>query len=348
MSRAPASRLVSRATLAVGRGELDVAVVLQRSLRPGFRGWLERKIDSSVGTQVAESSSAKTAPRRRARVAVRAVRRLLERLEIVPLSVHWGWMRRRGTLDALRAGVVVILTTKLPRLGLPQKARIPRHVRFTLRGRPCVIRIDIQAAGGPGRLHGARDLEPGAQATVRVGSNEGTLSGVLEADSTGARRAVLSGHVALAAGAAVSASSPSAGGPVDLGRVVRVLLPGSGDLALAGPASPNAGLLCLSARAIRDPNEMDLSATVHVLVASEPGGVAARVTDVGCDAVFRTTDGDVRVTGLLALEQVTQPGDSGAAVVDWRGQVIGFVVGVFARRTMAMPARRALDALLSP
>jgi len=35
-------------------------------------------------------------------------------------------------------------------------------------------------------------------------------------------------------------------------------------------------------------------------------------------------------------------------VVDWRGTVVGFVVGGYAGKTMIMPARRALDALLRP
>lgn len=119
------------------------------------------------------------------------------------------------------------------------------------------------------------------------------------------------------------------------------------DLAVVGPIEGDVTDIAGREQFVRDPTHADLNQRVWVYVQRDLAPVAAYVNGIDVRASFFRADGpgEIDVEGLVAIDAVTQAGDSGAPVVDDDDNIVGFVVGSDSIMTYLMPARRGLDAL---
>jgi len=255
--------------------------------------------------------------------------------------VHWGTRRVGGRL-AGTAGVVVLVRQKLPLEQLPPARRIPDHVLVIHNGARFRVGVDVQA-----RLAGAAhtgEFNVGNRTGLRVEDRPGTLGGLITL-STGVH-GITAGHVAGAKKLAATAVLDGEAHPA--GSVESVVMNSSLDLARVGPLPADTARLAAGPRArFRDPHIGDVNTRVQVLRLAEPGGAVTFVSDVGISASLLYPDGKHHdLTGLTAVSPgVTQGGDSGAAVIDYEGTVLGFVVGGGSDRTYILPAQKGIDAL---
>lgn len=256
------------------------------------------------------------------------------------VSVHWGLLRRGGR-SAPQAGVVVTVERKRARL--PRAERVAPSLPVRRGSRRWSVPADVNEVPSPGTLQAG--VRTGNHAAVEVGEATGTLGAVL--DGGDGPCAVVSGHVAQRAGLVASARTVG-GDPVPLGRVERVLLGTSVDVARAGPIRPED----VERVAVREPVELydvgrgDLNTAVWIRAASHLSPRKVFISDVEASARFAYPTGVRVVEGLIATSHdATDPGDSGAPAVDLHGRLVGFVLGVCDGRTYLVPARRALEHL---
>ena len=276
--------------------------------------------------------------------AVAAATRRFTRFDGI-VSIHWGARYKRGRRTS-QPCVVVFVTAKRRATLLDANHLLPPSIAVRVRNQTRHIPIDVQGVGGAGTRHVSR-LEMGLNARVNLDTQSSTPNGTLSAllTSLDHRRAVLSGHVALTTGRSVWASGPD-GQQVSLGRVDKVINDSTMDVAWTSDPAPESDALGLAIDTARDPDESDVNTEVLVLVPWDFRGVPAFVVGVNAGAVFVSGGVDVTMTGLTALTGgITNPGDSGAPVVDSNRELIGFVLGIQGGRTFIVPARRAFDAL---
>lgn len=340
--------LVQRAIEAFRRGALSLEEVVEAALERGdsFESWLEETLVS--GSEAPRQPSPERFKNYSDKLAVASVEQARERFSELPgvRSIHWG-LRQVGNRPVTEPGVVIVVDRKLPADELKGSERILRRLDVALPGETRRVRIDVQAAGEPGELHLGQMAFPGNRGvvTVGVGDSRGTLGAVLETTS-GALQAVLSGHVAIAEHQQVRATSAT-GAEIALGTVRKVVLSELGDVAWAGPVEPKAkDLLVSPAAAVRDPTSNDLTFEVAVHTARDFKPQRSWIHDIRATGHFRLHGRDYVIPNLTTADpQVTQRGDSGAPVLDFQGDLIGFVVGAWRGKTYFMPARRAIDAL---
>ncbi len=259
------------------------------------------------------------------------------------MSIHWGARRKAGRFTGQEC-VVVSLEGKAPRHHLRAGQRFPSFLEVETRRGVAKVRVDVQGAGGQGRL--LVGVRPGAGFRIRALGNEiafGTLSGVQEQNGQPSG-VLLSGHVAEREGRALEVRA--FGRVYDLGSVSKIVPVVDGDIALGEPLPAGAEELGLAQLAdLRDQAALHIHMLVKVLTWREPNGLQTHITARERNARFRHQGTDVTVRSLIGLHGVASDGDSGAPVVDLRGNLLGFVVGEYSGETMVMPARRALDAL---
>jgi hypothetical protein len=177
---------------------------------------------------------------------------------------------------------------------------------------------------------------------VGTAVEHGALSGVVS--GPGGAVALISGHVARTArGAAIQAREAN-GTIVELGAVIRLRDDATMDAAVvAGVPASEIGLLTLGPADVRDPATIFTGVAVTVLATEGGGPRHAFVDGMNVPADFA----GATMTGLIALApRVTSRGDSGAAVLDDHGRVLGFVVGASATRTFAISAKEVLGEML--
>jgi hypothetical protein len=185
-------------------------------------------------------------------------------------------------------------------------------------------------------------LRPGNRAVVGSDVEHGTLSGVVS--QPGGPVALISGHVARTASGGTIRVREAGGVVIELGTVMKLRDDATMDAAVVGavPAA-EVGVLTLGPADVRDPATIFTGVAVTVLATEGGGAKGSFVDGLNVPATF----GGVTMTGLIALApRVTEKGDSGAAVLDDRGHVVGFVVGASATRTFAIPAKEVLGAML--
>ncbi len=261
------------------------------------------------------------------------------------VSIHWGARYRRGRRTS-QPCVVVFVTAKRPATQLNASRLLPPSIAVRFRNKTRHIPIDVQAVGGAGTRHVSR-LEAGLDARVNLDTPSSAPNGTLSAllTSLDRRRAVLSGHVAQTTGRSVWGTGPD-GQPISLGRVDKVINDSTMDVAWTSDPAPESDALGFAIATARDPEESDVNTEVLVLVPWDFRGIPAFIVGVNAQAVFVSGGADVTMTGLTALTGgITNPGDSGAPVVDSNRELIGFVLGIQGGRTFIVPARRAFDAL---
>ena len=279
-----------------------------------------------------------------AALAVREARRRFGRRKGI-VSIHWGSRRARGQRTAA-ACVVITVRRKQPKHALHDSRVLPTFIDIKTSGRTRRVRVDVQAVGWVGRLHDTR-VDVGASAEVVLDASAGQPNGALGAVVSGpsGSRVVLSGHVARQAGRTVF-GCPVGASRVNVGRVQKVIRTPRVDVAWTELTATDLAKLRFTTAGVRDPGPGDVNRPAWVLVARDFRGLGATIDGFDESAPFDDGQAVVSMTGLVSLNKaITNPGDSGAPVVDEQARLIGFVVGVFGSKSYLIPARRAIDAL---
>lgn len=335
---------VTSALIELEAGRLSTEEALRAALQG--RDALAALIDRAAARRARRPTvyRLKQAPSAVAWTAVARVRKMLARVRAVS-SVHWGVCRVRG-LRTNECAVVVHVTRKLSMRALRAGRRkcVPRHVRVQHAGRQFAIRVDVQAVSAPARLH-LSFARPGDHGMIR---NDGTPIGALGAIVSAASGdyAVTAGHVAALLSGAVDCVDDG-GARFALGAVHHNRLTATGtDIAAIGPVPVIPAGAALDGTFVRDPSDGDVNRRVTLALPRSFTPIESHVNNVGVSRTFALDDGgEATMDGLTAITSVTQPGDSGAAVLDEQGTLIGFVVGGDGLHTYLIPARKALDEL---
>ena len=276
--------------------------------------------------------------------AVTAIRRRVGRRRGV-MSVHWGARFSKGHVTG-EAGVVVTVRAKRPRSALKQRNLLPRSVAIDHDGKHYIISVDVQSSGAPGVLHeGGQPVRPGDFATLTVsGGDVGTLSAILDGPNP---VAVLSGHVGVKKGLSVTATT-AAGESFSLGTITKVVETTLVDGAAAGPISSDAVSALAREPATVRPTDVSLvNEKVFLLLRGDFSPASSYVSDVHATADFWYGNQTNTLKDLIALSpQVTSGGDSGAPVIDFNSQLLGFVLGAKSGKTYLLPAERVLNAVI--
>jgi S1-C subfamily serine protease len=260
-------------------------------------------------------------------------------------SVSWGLRYHKGRAGGERA-LIVWVDKKIARDLVPKKQRLPAAFMAKLGKTTKSIPIDVQSIARGTKHVGTAQLRPGRQVTVWVDGEKGSLSACLEPVSK--QRAIISGHVAGKSGNEVTAVL-SDGTKIAFGKVGRLQNDQTVDAAaIEGVPLTGVDAMTLGPMNIRDFSGDDVGVLVHAVLGS--GKVAVAIDAVDAPADFGA---DGQMNGLLRLDHgVTNPGDSGAPVIDRNNQIVGFVVGYATveegdgtarSHTFVLPARRALD-----
>lgn len=269
-------------------------------------------------------------------------------------SVHWGVRRVRGRAIG-EPSIVVFVEEKLSiaQLRDAKRRRLPKTVVVRSGGKESRIALDVQAVGIPGELQGLSSIRVGMHVAVGTAKKAlGSLGGIVEL-ADGTLGAVTAGHVVqMAKGVELIASTigtevvighPLAGAD---GRPM-MAVDETCDLAIIGPLEGNLFGMVGDRLFVRDMTYADLNNRVWVKVLRDFAPVAAYVDGIDVRASFfrANAPGELTIDGLIAIDAVTQGGDSGAPVLDENEEVVGFVVGSDSLRTYIMPAKRGLNAL---
>lgn len=340
---------IQAALAVVDAGRVSVeeilAVAVGRSTAE-FGRWLTRRLeDDTTSPQRIQVWKVRDFDDPVAEAAVRAMRRRYGRFAGVT-SIHWGVRRKRNRVCAENA-VVVHCTTKWPLKSLPRRRRLPTSIRVQVNGRRYRVPVDVKAVSPVATAQAISVAAPAASRSVWMNQATGNPTGALGAvvrDGQGLPRAVLSGHVALTAGRPLFVGSTAANA-VAAGTVDRVIRDRDSDIAWTKPLTQAGSIPTLPPVGVRDPLNADVRTQVSVIVSRDFRGVTAFVEGVGVSKDVIFADGSVvNMTGLMALSRVTEGGDSGAPVLDFNRQLIGFVVAG-SDYTFVIPARRALNDL---
>jgi hypothetical protein len=253
--------------------------------------------------------------------------------------ITWGAKSVAGYATP-RDVLVFLVDTKKPDLAERAPERIPKKLAFdTALGR---IEVETDVRHVARGVHHAGAVSPGFHCGVRAGTNVGSL-GCLTTPN-GGTFAIVSGHVALTKGTAVTATTTS-GATVPLGAVLSVRNDADIDAARVGPVPPSSiNGLGDASTTVRDLDESDTRLVVHLSVSR--GTLVATIETVSEPAVFvdPATLVSHSMNALIRLDQaITQHGDSGAPATDVTGLLIGFVEGIADGRTYLIPAGRAID-----
>jgi hypothetical protein len=339
---------VEAALQAVEHGRVSTEDVLQK-LTPArstdMGAWLAKRVGATAPRRPTIRRTARI-PLAVALLAVRRARTRWGKRQGV-VSVHWGCRRVNGRGTGEFA-VVVLVEQKLPPEMLKKRGAFPRFLSVRWGGRQHRIRVDVQPTGRGIRLHASPQTAPGNHAGVVIGDLtdgvSGTLSAIVTTDD-GERHAVMSGHVAGPNGGRAWARLLD-GTEMALGTVTKVIASSQVDAAWASPIDDPDNVLASDPAPVRDPNEADVNTAVRVYVRTEVTPRKAYVAGVGVTAPIYTDGSNTSLMqGLTAIDGVSEHGDSGSPVLDWNGNLIGFVLGAMGNQTYLIPARRALDAL---
>jgi hypothetical protein len=339
--------LVAAMLSAVSDGRLAIEQVIRAAVRdPGFHPAARRLIASARGQD--------RQPPRIRHIAhdpdlLRKAQRLLQRrlarraaaaggpaMPAMPAMQVGLGRHYRGRSPQDEFGLVVHVAEKRD---VPAAERI-QPVSLLHDGVRHTLRVDVKQIE---RAEKQADIRPGNRAVVSSTSVRGTL-GAIAMRATGPV-ALISGHVARTSVGGKIRAREAGGAEIDLGAVMKLRDDATMDAATVGPVPlGQVGSLTLDPAEIRDPGSIFRGIAVSVLVAGHSGAQDAFVDDINAPAMF--SDGNA-MTGLIALApRVTDPGDSGAAVVDGQGQLLGFVVGASATRTFVLAATEVLDEML--
>jgi hypothetical protein len=332
--RGPREDLVAAVLDAVADGQLSAEqLVRAASSAPGFdraaRRWLAAAAD---------------AERQRPRVrhvahepaVLRKARRALHRRMAGRPGVHVGLGRHYRDGQALdEFGLVAHVVEKRD---VPGEHAI-RPITVEHDGATYTLRCDVKQIE---RAHKQAQLRPGNQAVVGSGVEHGTLSGIVQ--RPGGPVALISGHVAKTASGGAIRAREAGGSMIDLGSVIKLRDDATMDAAVVGTVPKSeVAVLTLGPADVRAPSTIFKGIAVKVLATEHGGARGSFVDDVSVPATFA----GATMTGLIALApRVTDGGDSGAAVLDDQGRVLGFVVGASASRTFIISAKEVLGAML--
>jgi hypothetical protein len=329
------SKLVTETLRVMREGRLSSEEVLRRSLRanPELKHWLEGRLarSGSQDLHIPQLKRRRAMPEEtRAKVLAAARRNFLKRKDIV--GVSWG-VKYTGGLPREADSLVVWVRQKKP----PREVRsfIEGPFQTNVGGRRLSVSLDVQEVPR-GEKQWSPPVRPAYRTAVQVGARVGTLSAVFDTGDI-----YFSGHVAGVEGLPVIVRLPG-GRSVSAGRVRACRDDGEVDGARAGPL-PVEDI----ARATRAPvGVRTLGSSEHdigVRVVCVDGERTTWIDALDAPADFGTGG---RMRSLIRLAgKVTSPGDSGAAVLDHAGRLLGFVVGASNEKTMVIPARRVFDAM---
>lgn len=327
--------LVEALLAAVADGRLSVEEVI-RAAAPAaaFHKAAHRMLAAAEAT---ERQRARVRHKTHDPAVLRKAQRVLRRRLARRPDVHAGLGRHyRGQHPQDEFGLVVHVHRKgeVP----PKHAMKPITVEHD--GVTYTLRCDVKQIE---RAEKQATLRPGNRAVVGTDVEHGALSGVV--NGSGGPVALISGHVARTAGGGKIRAREAGGEVIELGTVIRLRDDATMDAAVVGSVPPGeVGVLTLGPADVRDPATIFTGVAVTVLAAEGGGTRASFVDGLNVPATF---SGGVTMTGLIALApRVTEKGDSGAAVLDDDGRVIGFVVGASATRTFAIPAMEVLGEML--
>jgi hypothetical protein len=328
-------RLANALLVAVSDGRLSVEEVVRAAVSSrGFQREAGRMLRAATHV---ENQTHRLRTVRHEPALLRKAQRMLKRKLARQPDVHVGIGRhyRRG-LPQDEFGLVVHVHHKrdVPEDEAVQPLQVKRGaVTYTFR--PDVKQIE--------RAEKQTTVRPGNQAVVGSDVNHGTLSAIVPRASGPV--ALMSGHVARTSPAGTIRARTVGGMIVELGQTMAIRDDATMDAAVIGPVPPSeVAVLALGPAKIRDPASVVEGIKVSVLVTEHDGPSTAFVDDVDVPATFV---GGTTMTGLIALRpRVTEHGDSGAAVLDDDGRVLGFVVGASAARTFVIPAKGVLDEML--
>jgi hypothetical protein len=336
---------------AIDKGAVSVEEVVRQALRnpDGLEKWLDRRMkgDAAQLPRRQRLRKVRTFPEDVAVAAVKKAKRLLAKRSDV-VSVHWGVRHFRGRATS-EPVVVVYLKEKRPLRELTREDHLPDDVEISHQSRHYKVRIDVQGAGLPGAFHSVAAAMPGERAGVLIGDDnivDGALGVLVDVPGEGLK-AVLSGHVAERKGLRVRGQFLDQAA-IDLGVVLKIVEPPDGDAALAGPVNVSAlNILVSPVRPFRDPGVSDLTFKVLVHTLRDFNPIPSFIDGVGVTGLFTKGGEAIAINDLVSLfPQVTNDGDSGGAVLDSTGSIVGFVVGDWNGKTYLMPARRAINALV--
>jgi hypothetical protein len=251
-------------------------------------------------------------------------------------ATYLGHKKTRGRWTK-QVSLVCLVEHKVPLQDIPKQQRIPKYVRWKERRRTYALPTDVVTASPTLQLQQGIVLGPGDAASF--GGADATIGAAIDHPDFG-RCLTTAGHLFGGPAAEGRLAQARASGVRFNALVKRCVLQLAADYALLQPTQPSDCDNLFRDRVrigpVFVPTVADQNKRLFVLdqagaVPTICRGVHARMnTAIGVfDDVILTTP-------------VTQPGMSGAALVDTDSRLWGFLLGTFAGRSFFMPANLLL------
>jgi hypothetical protein len=326
--------LINALLAAVADGRLAVEELVRAAApAPAFQKAAGRLL---AAAEAAERQPTRVRHRAHDPAVLRKAQQVLRRRLARQPEVHVGLGRHyRGDHPGDEFGLVAHVHRK----GEVSPAHAVKPITVTHDGARYTLRCDVKQIE---RAEKQATLRPGNRAVVGTDVEHGTLSGVVSQPAGAV--ALISGHVARTAGGGTIKAREAGGAVIELGAVIKLRDDATMDAAVIGAVPPaEVGVLTIGPADVRDPATIFKGIAVTVLATEGGHSRSSFIDDLDVPATFA----GVTMTGLIALApRVTDKGDSGAAVLDDAGGVIGFVVGASDKRTFVISAKEVLREML--
>ena len=267
-----------------------------------------------------------------AALAEARARRWHKRAGVVGLGI--GQRHRQGRWQEGPACLVVKVAWKRDRARL-RHSMLPAWIYVRVAGSRVRVHVDVQETRG--ELFGTCEGIVG-ESVAFGGESQGAVSAVVTTREA-ARVVLIAGHVAPGSNRDIEIGGLSG---VTLVPVMTTRL----DHCLVDPVEPlsdDAGLLAgghpvAGVAAVR---ELALDQTLYVHHVDNPMRLPVVLRGIEMSAPFRYPSGVRMMSGLLATDGVTAPGDSGALLYDSAFRAVGTLVGSLSGASYFIPCERA-------